>query len=227
MMKKMIELINVDVSFKKRLFFNRKTYQALKSVNLVIHQGETVGIIGRNGAGKSTLLKLMAGILKPDQGEIKFHTNSIHLLSLKLGFSGELTGIENLYISGMLMGMRRKELKQKEQEIIKFAELEYAIEEPLKTYSTGMRTRLGFSIAHSAKSEILLVDEALGVGDQPFKTKCMDEMRRRSVSRQTIIIVSHTWSELAQLCDRLVWIEDCTIKAQGPPGALKDSFFSL
>lgn len=223
----MIELNNVGVLFKNRLFFNHKTYQALTSVNLKIYEGETVGIIGRNGAGKSTLLKLIAGILEPDQGTINFHTTSIHLLSLKLGFSSELTGRENLYISGMLMGMRAREIQKKETAIIQFAELEDAIDDPLKTYSSGMRARLGFSIAHSAESEILLVDEALGVGDQTFKTKCMNEMIQRASSRQTIIIVSHTWSELEQLCTRIVWVKDGMVKAQGPPSEFKDIFHSL
>jgi len=212
-----LELQNVGVSYKRRKgLFKRERFWALRDVSFSLYQGESLGIIGRNGAGKSTLLKLLAGIIDQDRGQIRRATLRAALLTLRLGFLPYLTGRENAILSGMLMGIHRREIEQAMDEIVAFAELEGFINQPLETYSAGMRARLGFAVAFRSNPEILLVDEALGVGDAEFRRKSTELMRQKIRSDQTVVVVSHSASVIKELCDRAVWIESGVTKQAGP-----------
>lgn len=204
-----LSLANVGVSYQKRTgFFTWKRFWALKDVSLELYHGETLGIIGRNGAGKSTLLRLLAGIIVPERGRIARNEYRASLLSLQVGFIPYLTGRENAILSGMLLGLRRREIEAKIDEIIAFAELESFIDEQVQTYSTGMRARLGFAVAFQVDPDILLVDEVLGVGDAEFKKKSTGAMREKIRSNMTVVLVSHDPQTIKELCDRVVWIEE-------------------
>jgi lipopolysaccharide transport system ATP-binding protein len=183
-------------------------YWALKSVSFDIVKGETVGIIGDNGAGKSTLMRLLAGVIEPDVGSIKNNGASAQLLSLQIGFDRNLNGRDNAIYSGMLLGKTRKEMTTLLPSIIEFAGLGRFIDESVRTYSSGMKARLGFAISSHVKPDILLIDEALGVGDSNFRAKSTQLMKDRIKSDQTVVIVSHEKTTLLELCDRLVWIEN-------------------
>ncbi len=190
-------------------------YQALKSINLDVFPGETLGVIGSNGSGKSTLLKILARIYKPDVGSILFKAKKISLLSLALGFDARLSGVDNAILSSMLLGASLKDAKQKVEEIIEFSELgEFAIH-PVRTYSSGMRSRLGFSVALNMHTDILLIDEALAVGDAKFKAKCEQAIVKKLTSSQTVVLVSHSAAQINRLCDRVVWIEKGEIVLAG------------
>lgn len=206
----LITLDSVFCSFILRQgMFRRKRFTALKNISFTLYRGESLGIIGRNGAGKSTLLKIISGIYRPDKGTVTFHTKvSASLLSLQAGMDPELPGKMNAVLSAMLLGFSRKEALDKLDEIICFAELEEWIHEPLKTYSTGMRARLGFAVSLQMSPDILLIDEVLGVGDQQFRIKSMQAMKEKIASAdQTIVFVSHTTSQVAELCNRVAWID--------------------
>jgi len=211
-----LSLKNVGVSYpQKNGFFKKNPYWALKNVSFDLFHGETLGIIGRNGAGKSTMLRLIAGILEPDKGEIVRSNLSVSLLSLSVGFSPHLTGRQNAVLSGLLLGMRRFQIEQKMNRIIEFAELGEFFDQPVRTYSTGMRARLGFSVALQADQDIMLVDEVLGVGDEDFRIKSSTALKKKIRSEKSVIIVSHSVPTLKELCDRVVWIEDGENRAEG------------
>ena len=196
--------------------FRTKGYDALRSISMEIHRGETIGVIGRNGAGKSTLLRLIAGIIRPDSGTIMRHDNlSISLLTLQLGFSQELSGRHNAIMGAMLLGHTKKEALAQLDKIIAFAELEDWIDEPLKTYSSGMKARLGFAVAMEMSPDVLLVDEVLGVGDLAFRDKSTKLMQEKMLSGQTVVFVSHALPTIKQLCTRVVWIENGETKMEG------------
>ncbi|MEN8130553.1 MAG: ABC transporter ATP-binding protein [Pseudomonadota bacterium] len=180
-----------------------------------LYQGETLGIIGRNGAGKTSVLKLLAGIVAPDRGEVINNGYRAALLSLQLGFAPNLTGKENVYLSGLMMGLRRQEIDQRFDHISEFAELGEFMDQPLRTYSTGMRARLGFSVALAANPDVLLIDEVLGVGDGEFRIKSSAAMRDLIQSNKTIVLVSHQLNVIRKFCDRVVWIENHTVRAEG------------
>lgn len=211
-----ISLRRVGISYIQHLgLLKRRRFWAVKDVSFDLYQGETLGIIGRNGAGKTSVLKLLAGIVAPDRGEVINNGYRAALLSLQLGFAPNLTGKENVYLSGLMMGLRRQEIDQRFDHISEFAELGEFMDQPLRTYSTGMRARLGFSVALAANPDVLLIDEVLGVGDGEFRIKSSAAMRDLIQSNKTIVLVSHQLNVIRKFCDRVVWIENHTVRAEG------------
>jgi len=193
----------------KEAITRRPCHQVVKALDDVSFQvpfGGTLGIIGENGAGKSTLLKIMAGTLTPTSGEMVKRGRAAALLELGSGYHPEFSGRENIYLNAALLGLTEKEIKEREGAIIEFAELEDVIDRPVKTYSTGMYLRLGFSIAVSVNPELLIVDEALSVGDQRFQQKCVDRMIGFRKSNKTIIICSHSLYLVNELCAMTIWL---------------------
>ena len=220
-----LELDDVRFSYRVRKgLFRHVSYPAVRGVSFDVRRGESLGIIGRNGCGKSTLLKVIAGIFRPDAGAIRRHCSRISLLSLSLGFDPELTGVENGVIAGMLLGASRARVNEELEEIIAFSELGQAIHDPIKTYSTGMRARLGFSVALKLKAELMLVDEVMGVGDAKFREKAEEAMRERISSDQTVIMVSHSLKQTKKLSDRVVWIDEGRVRGQGAPADVIDEY---
>lgn len=202
-----MSLNGVGVSYRRRagvLRWNR--YWALNNVTFDLFRGETLGVIGRNGAGKSTLLRIMAGIISPDRGEITRNNCTASLLSLQVGFIPHLTGRENAILSGMLLGMHREVIEKAMPEIIDFSGLADFIDQPVRTYSTGMSARLGFSVSIQINPDVILVDEVLGVGDAEFRAKSSQAMREKISSDKTVVIVSHDETTLKNLCDRVIWV---------------------
>lgn len=197
---------------------------ALRDVSLDLYKGETLGVIGRNGAGKSTLLRILAGIIRPDRGEYVNHGYHVTLLSLQVGFLDYLSGRENVMLSGLLLGMGRKEIQSRLGAIIEFAELEDFIDEPIQSYSSGMRARLGFATAFHVDSDVLLIDEVLGVGDAEFVEKSKKVMRERIRSDKTVVLVSHSARVIRSLCDRVVWIEKGATKSFGPAEEVVEAY---
>lgn len=200
-------------SIKKQLisfFRNEKKnwFRALNGIDLEMQQGEVVGILGPNGAGKSTLLRLVGGIYKPDRGIVDTKGRITLLAGYGLGFSPGLSGRENIHFSGGLLGMTTKELEEMEEEIIEFSELGAFIDSPLWTYSSGMRARLGFSIACFSNPDILLLDEVMSVGDSSFKKKSKAKIKEMVKSEMTVLIISHDLNTLSDLCDRLIYMEN-------------------
>ena len=206
--------INYNASLMRR---PRHDFWALKDVSLTLHRGESLGVIGRNGMGKSTLLRTMSGILKPDKGQFSLQKDATAaLLSLQVGFVPHLSGRENIFLSGLLLGMRYQQIEEVFSKIITFAELENAIEKPISTYSDGMKARLGFAVSFQLDPDILLVDEVLGVGDAAFREKSSEMMKRRIHSDRTVMLVSHNANTIRELCERCVWIEEGVTVAEGP-----------
>jgi lipopolysaccharide transport system ATP-binding protein len=200
------------------------TFQALKDITFAVPSGHTLGIIGRNGCGKSTLLKLLAGIYRPDHGQLVVHGKVGALLELGAGFHPEFSGRENIFINGIVLGLSKREIRQQLDDIIRFAELEDFIDEPVKTYSSGMYLRLGFSVAVHADPDILLIDEILAVGDEGFFQKCYDKLAAFRRRGKTIILVSHDLGTVSRWCDTVVWIEDGMVRAQGLPQRIVDLY---
>jgi ABC-type polysaccharide/polyol phosphate transport system ATPase subunit len=230
-MKYCVESESVGVRFKRYREKNRmlrwtllnqlrkrqpnESFWALNDVTFSVRPGETFGIIGKNGSGKSTMLKLITGIMNPDVGRIDVNGRVSALLELGAGFHPDLTGTENIYLNGSIMGLTRSEIRSKFSEIVRFSELEDFIDTPIKHYSSGMYMRLGFSIAINVNPDILVIDEVLAVGDQGFQTKCLDKIRDFKRMGKTIIFVSHDLGVTSQLCSRAVWLEDGQIAARG------------
>ena len=184
-------------------------FEALKGISFEIEEGKILGIIGKNGSGKSTMLRAIAGIFSPDKGSINLHGNSISLLSIGVGFNKKLTGKENIYLSGMLLGFSEEEIKAKEKDIIKFADIGDFINKPVKTYSSGMYSKLAFAITAILETDIMLIDEVLSVGDATFKNKSYNKMKELiSDEKRTVIIVSHNLDTIKSLCDEILWIND-------------------
>ncbi len=198
---------------KGELFFQE--FRALENVSFSIKRGEVFGLIGSNGAGKSTMLKVIAGVLKPVTGKIKVDGSMAPLIELGAGFNYELTGRENIYLNGAILGHPRKFMAEKFDKILEFSELGQFIDTPMKNYSSGMIARLAFSIATLIDPEILIVDEVLAVGDFRFQEKCMNRIRELFASGTTVIIVSHTSSQIEEICDRVVWLEKGRIREIG------------
>lgn len=215
-----LSLRDVGVCYPRRsglLSRRREVFWALSAVSLDLHLGETLGVVGRNGGGKSTLLRLLAGIIKPDRGTVETFGYQATLLSLQVGFVDYLTGRENVVISGLLLGMSRAEIEEKMGSIVAFAELEEFIDEPIQTYSSGMRARLGFSTAVHVEPDILLIDETLSVGDAEFQEKSKRMMQEKMSSDQTVVLVSHSLGLIRSVCDRVVWIDNGHTRMEGPP----------
>ncbi|HEY3858700.1 MAG TPA: ABC transporter ATP-binding protein [Gammaproteobacteria bacterium] len=220
-----IELKNVGVRYRRKAGFMRSNaFWALHDVSFDLRHGETLGVIGRNGAGKSTLLRLLAGILAPDNGSIMSKTDRVSLLALQAGFIPALTGRENAVLSGILLGMQRAEVEARMDEMVRFAELEQFIDEPVRTYSSGMRARLGFTVAFQADPDVLLIDEVLGIGDASFKEKSSAAMREKIASDKTVVIVTHHPETILDLCDRVVWVEKGVTVEIGAPGVVVDHY---
>ena len=223
-----IELDSVGVCFQRgKQLFARKQFWPLQSISFAVHAGESLGVLGRNGAGKTTLLKVLSGVLKPDRGAIRYTDNlNVSLLSLASGFDRELTGRENIVIQGLLLGMSRQRIRELEEAIIDFSELGDIVDEPVKTYSSGMAARLGFSIIYQMDPDVLMIDEALGVGDIEFRKKSGDAIKAKIQSDKTVILVSHSGETIKNLCDRAIWIEDGCVRMMGPSAEVVDSYES-
>lgn len=197
---------------------------ALDNVSFKVDQGMTFGVIGENGSGKSTLLKIIAGITKPTSGKVVVNGKVSALIELGAGFHPEISGRENIYINGIMLGLSKKEIQEKFDEIVRFAELEEFIDAPVKTYSSGMYMRLGFSIAINVNPDILLVDEVLAVGDASFVPKCLDridDFRRR---QKTILFVSHDLATVERICDRVAWLKNGRVMTIGDPKRVIDAY---
>ena len=226
-----IELKNVKKKFKvyydkgtalkdKLLFWSRNKYEenwVLNDISFNIKKGEAVGLIGRNGCGKSTTLKLINRIIYPTSGEIVVNGRVSSLIELGAGFHPDMTGRENIYTNASIFGMTREEIDEKIDDIIAFSELGEHIDNPVRTYSSGMYMRLGFSVAINVKADILLIDEILAVGDVNFQSKCFEKLRELKASGVTIVIVSHSMAQIESICDKVVWIEKGNIKEIDTP----------
>jgi lipopolysaccharide transport system ATP-binding protein len=211
-----IELRKVGFFYMKRTgYFSRRKFWALKRVSFVLRKGESLGVIGKNGAGKSTLLKLLASIIKPDQGELVNHGYTTTLLSLQAGFIPYLTGKENAFLNGMYLGLEKQLIAKQIQEIKDFSGLDDFFDLPISSYSSGMRARLGFSIAFQLNPDIILIDEALGAGDMEFREKSSEKMKELIRSSKTVVLVSHSPAMIDRLCDRAVLIEQGETLAEG------------
>jgi len=210
---KIIQSQNLGVSYH----FNREKYWALKNVTLDVHEGEVVGIIGRNGAGKSTLCKVLTNILVPDEGKLSITGKTTALLSYGAGFNGQLSGRDNIYLNGMLLGIPKKKIDENLNKIIEFSELGKRIEEPIKQYSSGMKSRLGFSIAAFLEPDVFIIDEALSAGDIAFNQKASEKIQEMINSAKAVIIVSHSMGFVEKVCTRAIWLNKGEIVSDGEP----------
>jgi lipopolysaccharide transport system ATP-binding protein len=201
-------------------------FWALRDVGFQIRQGEVVGIIGRNGAGKSTLLKILSRITEPTTGFVEAHGRVGSLLEVGTGFHPELTGRENIYLNGAILGMRQIEIDRKFDDIVAFAEIDRFLDTPVKHYSTGMQTRLGFAVAAHLDPEILLVDEVLAVGDAAFQHKCLGKMQDVARGGRTVVFVSHNMGSVAQLCKRVIWLDQGRVRSTGDPSQVIEEYLS-
>lgn len=195
--------------------FRNVNFLALKSINLQINKGEKIGIIGKNGSGKTTLLKLIAGITAPTSGKIKTYGKVVSLIDLESGFHPDLSGEENIYLNGLLIGMSKEEISKKIKSITEFAAIGKFINEPLFTYSQGMKLRLGFSVAIHADPDILILDEGISVGDQNFQEKSLKKIEEFFAAKKTIIIVTHQLDFLKNHANKIIWIDKGQIKELG------------
>lgn len=225
-MEPVIEFKNVNKTYKlyksekKRLlgvlFKNIKhtKKEAVKDVSFTINKGESVAILGKNGAGKSTILKMITGVCYPTKGKVKVNGRVSALLELTAGFNAEFTGRENIYLKGNILGLTEKEIKEIEQSVVEFSELEEYIDQPVRTYSSGMKSRLGFAISVNIKPEILIVDEALSVGDAAFKKKCLEKVKKMiEEDNITLLFVTHSTKTAKQFCSRgIVMIKGKLVK---------------
>lgn len=232
-----IEVKNLCVNYKnlqkysiKNSFFTFKrkrvqTFEAVKNVSFSVEKGEILGIVGRNGSGKSTLLKTLAGIFSPDSGTVDLKHHSVSLLSIGVGFQRELSGRENIMLSGMLLGFDREFIKSKMDEIIAFSELGKFIDMPVRSYSSGMYSKLAFSITAILETDIMMIDEVLSVGDAKFKKKSYNKMKALINDKdRTVLIVSHSGETLRKLCSSILWLHDGEIRMQGPTNEVLDAY---
>lgn len=226
-----IEVIDVTKTFKiyydkastlkEKVFFWKRNqsevFTALKDINLTIKKGETVGLVGVNGSGKSTLLKLMTKIIYPNKGKVVTHGKLTSLLELGAGFHQDFTGRENIYFNAAIFGLTKQEIDKRIDTIISFSELGEFIDNPVRTYSSGMYMRLAFSIAINVDADILLIDEILAVGDQHFQDKCFQKLEELKNSDKTIVIVSHSLDQIEKLSTRAIWINEGVVAMDGQP----------
>lgn len=199
-------------------------FQALAGITLQVRAGESVGIIGRNGAGKTTLLKVVARVLRPRTGTVETRGRIVPLLELGAGFDPDLSGRENVFLNGALLGHSRRYMLRRLDEIVEFAGIGAFIDAPLRTYSTGMVARLGFAIATDVEPDILLLDEVLSVGDVEFQRKCGERLARFRDQGVTFVLVSHALATVRDLCTRVVWLQDGRVHADGPPTEVSEAF---
>lgn len=218
-----------SLSMRKSLFHLRKSklevYEALRGISFEVKKGEIMGIVGKNGSGKSTLLRAIAGIFSADSGSIELESDSVSLLSIGVGFQKKLSGRENIILSGMLLGFSEQEVRYKMDEIIEFANLGKFIDMPVKTYSSGMYSKLAFSITAVLETDIMLIDEVLSVGDAKFKKKSYKKMQELIMDEnRTVVIVSHSTETLEKLCTSLLWLHEGEIKMQGDTKTVLDAY---
>lgn len=210
------------------LFFRKqikaKKVLALNNISFVVKKGESVGFIGRNGAGKSTILKLITGVTYPTSGEIFVDGQVAALLELTAGFDPEMTGRENIYLRGYVLGLTKKKIQEIEEKIINFAEIGEYIDQPVRTYSSGMKARLGFSINANLDADILIIDEALSVGDEKFKKKCRERVQEMIRSGVTVLFVSHSAEAVKQFCSRAIFLKNGKIAASGNVDKVIDKY---
>lgn len=217
-------------SFKER-FVNpsrnkHEKVMVLKGISFQVCQGEAVGIIGKNGCGKSTTLKLLTRILHPNEGSINIKGRVSSLIELGAGFHPDMTGRENIYTNASIFGITRKEVDQRLNDIIRFSELEEFIDQPVRTYSSGMYMRLAFAVAINVDADVLLIDEILAVGDSAFQKKCFEKLKEIKAEGTTIVIVSHSMDQMYKICDRLIWIEDGLIRKEGVPKFIGEEYLA-
>lgn len=201
-----------------------KEFWALRNVSFSVEKGEVLGVIGHNGAGKSTLLKVISGILRPTEGSVTVQGNIVPMLELGSGFDFDMTGRENIFLNGAILGYSKEFLTAKYQEIVDFSELGDFIDEPLRNYSSGMMMRLAFSIATVVEPEILIVDEILAVGDADFQAKSKRRMMELMSDGTTVLLVSHTLSQVREMCDKVLWIEHGQVQGYGEAKVLCDAY---
>ena len=213
---------------ERMLFFARnkrkEKREVLKDINLDIKKGETVALIGVNGSGKSTLLKLMTQIIFPNKGTIETRGKLTSLLELGAGFHPDFSGRENIYFNSSIFGLTRKEIDERLDQIIEFSELQDFIDNPVRTYSSGMYMRLAFSVAINVDADILLIDEILSVGDQHFQEKCFNKMRELKKEGKTMVFVTHSMDSVKNLCDRAVWLSDGVVRLDGNTDEVVDAY---
>jgi lipopolysaccharide transport system ATP-binding protein len=220
----LIELENVGVAFDAQRRVGGDRFWALEDVSLTLRRGERLGVIGRNGAGKSTLLRVIAGILAPDRGRVKSAPVSCQLLSLQLGFVPHLSGRDNAILSGLMLGMRRRDIVARLPSIREFCELGDFFEQPIASYSSGMVMRLAFSVAIQIEPDVLLIDEVLAVGDAEFQEKSGDALRQRMGEGHTVVLVSHQERQISALCDRVLWVEHGKSVLEGERDAVFEAY---
>lgn len=222
----MLELDKVSLNFRaSKGSFDHGVHHVLDEVSFKLYENETLGIIGRNGAGKTTMLRIMAGILAPTSGAVSMKAGKTSsLLSIGLGFQADLSGRDNAMLAAMFQGSTKKQALSYLEEIKEFSDLGDSFEEPVKTYSSGMRSRLGFTTALLTHVDILLIDEVLSVGDAQFKQKAASAMKERIGGNQTVVFVSHSDSQIEELCDRAIWIDRAKIASEGETGKVLQDY---
>ena len=217
-----------NISIRSTLFHKKtrdEVFEAVRGVSFEVEKGGILGIIGKNGSGKSTLLRSIAGVFSPNTGSIDLHNHSVSLMALGVGFKPLLTGRANIMLSGLLLGFSEKQVKERMEEIIEFAELGDFIDRPVRTYSSGMNSKLAFAITAMLETDIMLVDEVLSVGDERFKKKSLSKMRDLITDEnRTVVIVSHDIQILNELCDQVMWMHDGEIREIGEPGKVLDHY---
>lgn len=202
-----------------------KIFKAVKGVTFEVPKGQILGICGKNGSGKSTLLRAISDIFSADKGSINLHGNSISLLSIGVGFQKQLTGYENIFLSGMLLGYSKEQIEEKVKDIIEFSELGDFIYKPVRSYSSGMYSKLAFSITAILETDIMLIDEVLSVGDIHFKEKSYNKMKELiSDDKRTVVIVSHNSKTIIELCDKVIWLHEGLIKDEGDPETIMNEY---
>jgi len=218
-----------NVSIYRNLFSKdrkkAKIVHAVKNVSFEVKKGEIVGIIGKNGSGKSTMLNSIAGVFRPDKGVIDLHGNSVALMAIGVGFNDQVSGRKNIILSGMLLGFKYEEMMEKMDSIIEFADIGDFIDMPVRTYSSGMKSKLAFAITANLETDIMLVDEVLSVGDAAFKKKSFAKMKELILDKnKTVVIVSHDSNTLKQMCDRIIWIHEGNLKKIGKAEEVLDEY---
>ena len=208
-------------SLKERILFKKRNrhdiHWVLKGISFEVKKGEAVGLIGKNGCGKSTILKMLTKIMYPTEGTIQRQGRVSSLIELGAGFHPDMTGRENIFTNASIFGLNHEEIQERLEEIINFSELEEFIDNPVRTYSSGMYMRLAFAVAINVDADILLIDEILAVGDVSFQAKCFEKLKEIKTKGTTIVIVSHVMGQIEQICDRAIWIDDGLIREEGNP----------
>lgn len=222
---KSVQAYSIKRSLLRMKGVDTKAFEAVRGISFEVKKGEILGITGKNGSGKSTTLRALANIFNADEGSIDLHGHSISLLAIGVGFKPELTGRENIMLSGMLLGFSEQEVQNRMEEIVEFAGLGQFIDAPVRTYSSGMHSKLAFSITAVLESDIMLIDEVLSVGDEKFKKKSYEKMKSLISQRnRTVVIVSHNLKTLEELCDRVMWMHEGKIVKIGEPAEVLEEY---